>query len=376
MLTDDCASTPRGRHRTAPGAWGQKRSGPHGSRYSTTSARFEAQEDVGADDRVVQLWRDHFYGGHVRGVDVFRIRDGKVAEKLSYAVGLTPVATFGLWRAGTARRRHRSRPAARCRRPSASVPGWSGTEHLLLGLLEASAPASPKRYQCRRDPGRMPEQVAELVGPAAVVTSLSSSITTGPWWTRIGPIAWPSVSIPWSSRSTSSSACWTSKAGPGRCCAASGWTPPCCAGAYPPIRLDPPPVTGPAPEPPPQEEEEPTGPPRPVWSRPEPGGRSTGSPLPPMARARPAHSSRLLRQVRHPATGDPGTASGPVGGVGARGLEAEHHAEVVGGVGVGNGSPGTGRPSLAQIGSQPSPGCQSISRSAGMVARTSALCFS
>ncbi len=31
---------------------------------------------------------DHSDGeGHVRGVDVFRVRDGKVAEKLSYVKG-------------------------------------------------------------------------------------------------------------------------------------------------------------------------------------------------------------------------------------------------------------------------------------------------
>src|SRR6185437_8979102 len=42
----------------------------------------------------------------------------------------------------------------------------------------------------------------------------------------------------------------------------------------------------------------------------------------------------------------------------------------------GNGSLGTGRPSFSQIGSQPSPGCQSIKRSGGTDARTSALCAS
>ena len=39
------------------------------------------------DDRVVQRWRYSWADGHVRGVDVFRIRDGKVAEKLSYVKG-------------------------------------------------------------------------------------------------------------------------------------------------------------------------------------------------------------------------------------------------------------------------------------------------
>jgi hypothetical protein len=40
-----------------------------------------------ADDRVVQLWRYSWHGGHVRGVDVFRVRGGKVAEKLLYVKG-------------------------------------------------------------------------------------------------------------------------------------------------------------------------------------------------------------------------------------------------------------------------------------------------
>jgi hypothetical protein len=36
---------------------------------------------------VVQLWRYSWADGHVRGVDVIRVRDGKVAEKLSYVKG-------------------------------------------------------------------------------------------------------------------------------------------------------------------------------------------------------------------------------------------------------------------------------------------------
>ena len=35
----------------------------------------------------MQRWRYEWDGGHVRGVDVFRVRDGKVAEKLSYVKG-------------------------------------------------------------------------------------------------------------------------------------------------------------------------------------------------------------------------------------------------------------------------------------------------
>ncbi|MEZ4660598.1 MAG: nuclear transport factor 2 family protein [Caldilineaceae bacterium] len=43
-------------------------------------------------DRAVLRWRYSWRAaedaaGHVRGVDIFRVRDGKVAEKLSYVKG-------------------------------------------------------------------------------------------------------------------------------------------------------------------------------------------------------------------------------------------------------------------------------------------------
>ena len=50
-------------------------------------AAFSTEEVIDAGDRVVTRWRYDFDGGHVRGVDVFRVRDGKVAEKLSYVKG-------------------------------------------------------------------------------------------------------------------------------------------------------------------------------------------------------------------------------------------------------------------------------------------------
>ena len=55
--------------------------------FDDSSSRFEPEEIFCAGDRVVQLWRYSWDGGHVRGVDVFRVRDGKVAEKLSYVKG-------------------------------------------------------------------------------------------------------------------------------------------------------------------------------------------------------------------------------------------------------------------------------------------------
>jgi hypothetical protein len=46
-----------------------------------------AQEIVAAGDRTVVRWTYLFGHGHVRGVDVLRVRDGRVAEKLSYVKG-------------------------------------------------------------------------------------------------------------------------------------------------------------------------------------------------------------------------------------------------------------------------------------------------
>jgi ketosteroid isomerase-like protein len=55
--------------------------------FDDSSSRFEEEEIFQAGDRVVQRWRYSFQGGHVRGVDLLRVRNGKVAEKLSYVKG-------------------------------------------------------------------------------------------------------------------------------------------------------------------------------------------------------------------------------------------------------------------------------------------------
>jgi ketosteroid isomerase-like protein len=54
--------------------------------------RFSTEELIVAGDRAVVLWRynwiDHDgQAGHVRGVDVFRVRHGRVCEKLAYVKG-------------------------------------------------------------------------------------------------------------------------------------------------------------------------------------------------------------------------------------------------------------------------------------------------
>jgi ketosteroid isomerase-like protein len=50
-------------------------------------SRFDAEDTFAAGDRVVQLWTYSWDGGYVRGVDVMRVRDGKVSEKFSYVKG-------------------------------------------------------------------------------------------------------------------------------------------------------------------------------------------------------------------------------------------------------------------------------------------------
>lgn len=54
-------------------------------------AHFEAEDLFAAGDRAAVRWR-YTWGeagapGHIRGVDIFRVRDGRVAEKLSYVKG-------------------------------------------------------------------------------------------------------------------------------------------------------------------------------------------------------------------------------------------------------------------------------------------------
>jgi ketosteroid isomerase-like protein len=59
---------------------------------SSPHALFEAEETFACGDRCVVRWQyrwvdDAGKPGHVRGVDVMRVRNGKVAEKLSYVKG-------------------------------------------------------------------------------------------------------------------------------------------------------------------------------------------------------------------------------------------------------------------------------------------------
>lgn len=55
--------------------------------FDDRSSRFEQEETFTAGDRIVQRWCYRWEGGHIRGVDLFKVRDGKIAEKLAYVKG-------------------------------------------------------------------------------------------------------------------------------------------------------------------------------------------------------------------------------------------------------------------------------------------------
>jgi ketosteroid isomerase-like protein len=92
-LTDDCVF-----ENTRPAPDGERVEGQLAVRRVWTEffersprAVFETEEMFAGGDRCVVRWVYHWVRdgkpGHVRGVDVFRVRDGKVAEKLSYVKG-------------------------------------------------------------------------------------------------------------------------------------------------------------------------------------------------------------------------------------------------------------------------------------------------
>jgi ketosteroid isomerase-like protein len=60
--------------------------------HSSPHAAFQSEDMITCGDRCVVRWLytwidDKGQSGQVRGVDIFRVRDGKVAEKFSYVKG-------------------------------------------------------------------------------------------------------------------------------------------------------------------------------------------------------------------------------------------------------------------------------------------------
>ena len=93
-MTDDCVF-----ENTWPAPDGERHVGQAAVRRfwerffrETPSAAFETEEVFASGSRCVVRWLFRWRNvdgtaGHVRGVDLLRVRDGKVAEKLSYVKG-------------------------------------------------------------------------------------------------------------------------------------------------------------------------------------------------------------------------------------------------------------------------------------------------
>ncbi|HZR43124.1 MAG TPA: nuclear transport factor 2 family protein [Ktedonobacteraceae bacterium] len=94
LMTDDCVF-----ENTYPAPDGERFEGQEAVRRfweeffrSSPQAVFQSEEMITYGDRCIIRWRYDWTNadsqrGHVRGVDVLRVRDGKVAEKLAYVKG-------------------------------------------------------------------------------------------------------------------------------------------------------------------------------------------------------------------------------------------------------------------------------------------------
>ncbi len=93
LMSDDCAF-----ENTRPLPDGERFEGQHRVRAfweqffaRSPHAHFDTEEIFAAGDRCVvrwvYSWTKEGQRGHVRGVDIFRVRIGQVAEKLSYVKG-------------------------------------------------------------------------------------------------------------------------------------------------------------------------------------------------------------------------------------------------------------------------------------------------
>ena len=85
LVTDDCAF-----ESARPGARGERIEGRDALRaawapgFEVGGGAFEIEELFAAGDRAVQRWRYVHGDVVVRGVDIFLVRDGRIAEKLGY----------------------------------------------------------------------------------------------------------------------------------------------------------------------------------------------------------------------------------------------------------------------------------------------------
>jgi hypothetical protein len=55
--------------------------------FDDQASHFTVEDSFAAGSHVVQRWRYDWDGGHIRGVDIFAVRDGLVTEKIAYVKG-------------------------------------------------------------------------------------------------------------------------------------------------------------------------------------------------------------------------------------------------------------------------------------------------
>lgn len=93
LMTEDCVF-----ENTAPPPDGTRFAGQADVRafwegfFGAAQAHIEVEEIAAFDDRCVMRWTYRWVdaagrAGHIRGIDLYRVRDGRIAEKLSYVKG-------------------------------------------------------------------------------------------------------------------------------------------------------------------------------------------------------------------------------------------------------------------------------------------------
>jgi ketosteroid isomerase-like protein len=94
LMTEDCVF-----ENTYPAPDGERYEGQEAVRefwesffHASPQAVFQSEEMIACADRAVVRWVYNWVepdgrSGHIRGVDVFRVRQGHVAEKLAYVKG-------------------------------------------------------------------------------------------------------------------------------------------------------------------------------------------------------------------------------------------------------------------------------------------------
>ncbi len=94
LMSDDCIfeNTSPAPDGTVYAGWEAVRQFWHDFFHQTPQAHIEIEEIWGLSGRCLMRWRYDWvdaagHPGHVRGVDIFRIKNGRISEKLSYVKG-------------------------------------------------------------------------------------------------------------------------------------------------------------------------------------------------------------------------------------------------------------------------------------------------